>query len=116
MDEDTFLAEVARRLSIPRERAEQVTSAVLQRLRERIGDEAVHMDAQLPAGLKRFRHEPGVKEEIIRLHKDEFFGRIPVAAGLPEAEVPSAVKVVFKVLQKALKTPPVRSSFPCPES
>ncbi len=104
MDEDTFLAEVARRLNISRDRAEQVTSAVLQRLRERIGDEAVHMDAQLPAGLKRF-WQPGIKEEVVRLHKDEFFGRVAVAAGLPETEVPRAVKVVFKVLQKALKSP-----------
>jgi uncharacterized protein (DUF2267 family) len=105
MDEDTFLAEVGRRLDLSRERAEQVTTAVLQRLRERIGGEAAHMDAQLPAGLKLFWHEPALKEEVIRLHKDEFFGRVAMAADLTEADVPRAVKVVFKVLQKALKSP-----------
>lgn len=105
MDEDTFLAEVGRRLDLPRERAEEVTTAVLQVLRERIGGEAAHMDAQLPAGLKRFWHEPGLTEEVKRLHKDEFFGRVAAAAHLTEADVPKAVKVVFKVLQRALKSP-----------
>jgi len=105
MDEDTFLAEVSRRLDLSRERAEEVTTAVLQVLRERIGAEAAHMDAQLPAGLKRFWHAPGLKEEVSRLHKDEFFGRVMTTADLTEADVPRAVKVVFKVLQKALKSP-----------
>jgi len=105
MDEDTFLAEVSRRLDLSRERAEEVTTGVLQVLRERIGAEAAHMDAQLPAGLKRFWHEPGLKEQVSRLHKDEFFERVATMAHLTETEVPRAVKVVFKVLQKALTSP-----------
>ncbi len=105
MDEDTFLAEVGRRLDLSRERAEDVTTAVLQVLRERIGPEAEHMDAQLPAGPKRFWQEREFEEEVKRLHRDEFFGRVAAAADLSEPDVPKAVKVVFKVLQKALKSP-----------
>jgi uncharacterized protein (DUF2267 family) len=105
MDEDTFLAEVGHRLELPRERAEEVTAAVLQVLRLRIGIEAEDMDAQLPSGLKRFWQVPTLGEEVVRLHKDEFFAQVAEAGNVPEADVSRTVKVVFKVLQKALKSP-----------
>jgi|SRR5579875_1865923 len=105
MDEDTFVGEVGRRLNLSKERAEEVTTAVLQVLRLRIGAEAEDMDAQLPAGLKRFWQAPTLGEEIVRMHKDEFFAQVGAAARIPEADVSRTVKAVFKVLQKALKSP-----------
>lgn len=105
MDEETFLSEVSRRLDVSRDQAEELTTAVLQVLRDRIGAEAEDMDAQLPVGLKRFWQARTLGEEIIRIHKDEFFIRVAAAARIPEADAPRAVKAVFKVLQKALKSP-----------
>lgn len=105
MDQENFLAEVGRRLNLTRGRSEQLTTTVLQVLRERIGpEEAADLDAQLPAGLKRDWREP-VSEQAIRFDKDEFFRRISVLTDLPEADVPRAVKAVFKTLQIALKSP-----------
>lgn len=106
MDEETFLKEVTQRLDIPIERAEQTATAVLQVLRQRIGPkEAADLDAQLPAGLKRLWQEPGPEQHVSRFHKDEFFRRVAIAADLPETDIPRAVKVIFKVLQKALRSP-----------
>lgn len=105
MDQEAFLAEVGRRLNLTHGRAEQLTTTVLQVLRERIGpQEAADLDAQLPAGLKRDWREPA-PEQAIRFDKDEFFRRIAVLTDIPEADVARSVKAVFKTLQRALKSP-----------
>jgi uncharacterized protein (DUF2267 family) len=106
MDEETFLHEVSERLDVDKEQAEAATIAVLQVLRSRItAKEASHLDAQLPAGLKRFWQEPGVETKVSRFHKEEFFRRVGVLADIPDDEAEYATTVVFKVLQKALKSP-----------
>lgn len=105
MDEKAFLRNVAGQLLCDENRAEGVTFAVFQELRDRItATEASHVAAQLPAPLKKMWNSlerPG--RPVRRTHEQQFVGEVRRVAGLPnEAEAERAVKVVFKALQTLL--------------
>ena len=54
MDDRTFIREVAGRLTCDERRADAVTFAVFQQLRDRLtAKEAADVEAQLPTGLKK---------------------------------------------------------------
>jgi len=108
MDDLTFMREVGHRLGCDQRRAEGVTFAVFQALRDRLTPtEAADVASQLPSALKRLWHEqdrPGRRVE--RTHQVEFVGRVRQFAGLPDdAEAERAVKAVFAELQKLLGSP-----------
>lgn len=108
MDERTFLDEVSKRLGCGGARAEGVTFAVFNVLRERLpAKEAADVASQLPTGLKRLWFEsertPG---SVHKLHEAEFLGRVRRFAVLPDdAEAERAVRAVFAVLQRLLGSP-----------
>ena len=107
MDELTFVREVSTRLRCDARRAEAVTFAVFQELRDRLTPrEAADVAAQLPAALKRLWAEweqPG--HGVARTHRAEFVGRVRHRAAPDDVEAERAVKAVFGALQKLLGSP-----------
>jgi uncharacterized protein (DUF2267 family) len=108
MDELTFMREVTTRLQCDERRADGVTFAVFQELRDRLTPrEAADVAAQLPTALKRLWDEwerPG--RSVTRTHRTEFVGRVRQRASLPDdVEAERAVKAVFGALQKLLGSP-----------
>jgi uncharacterized protein (DUF2267 family) len=105
MDELTFMRDVARRLGCDERRAEGVTFAVFQELRDRLPPrEAADVASQLPTHLRQLWQEqdrPG--RQVARTHETEFVGRVRQWAGLPdEVEAERAVRAVFAELQRLL--------------
>lgn len=103
-----FIGKVAERLQCDKARADSVTFAVFQELRERITPkESLDVAAQLPGELKEMwleNEHPG--RQVSRTHGAEFIGRIRKFAALPDdAEARRAVKAVFATLQEALGSP-----------
>jgi uncharacterized protein (DUF2267 family) len=107
MDERAFFAEVGERLRCDQRRAEGVTFAVFQELREHVTDkEAGDVAAQLPTGLKRLWREWERSPGAERAHAPEFVGRVRMRASLPDdREAERAILVVFGVLQALLGSP-----------
>ncbi len=106
MDDAAFFREVGERLEVDKEGAQVVTSAVLSVLRSRLtGKQAAHLDAQLPARLKRFRPLGSPEPVAIRFRKGEFLRRVGILASLSGDEAQDATRAVFKVLQAALQSP-----------
>jgi uncharacterized protein (DUF2267 family) len=108
MNQAIFISEVAQRLRCDGRRAEGVTFAVFQELRDRLTPkEAADVAAQLPRGLKQLwceREQPG--RAVERTHREEFIGRVRHWAGLPDdTEAERGVKAVFGALQKLLGSP-----------
>jgi uncharacterized protein (DUF2267 family) len=105
VDTRHFLHEVASRLGADERRAEGVTFAVFQTLRDRLPEkEAADLVSQLPTELKRlWREDDRRGRPVERLHAVDFLGRVQSWAGLPdEAEARRAVRAVFAALQHAL--------------
>jgi uncharacterized protein (DUF2267 family) len=108
MDERTFLTEVSERLRCDERRAEAVTFAVFQELRDRLtAGESHDLASQLPRGLKRLWLEGNRPGGIVsKVHATEFIGRVRHFAALPDDdEAERGVKAVFRVLQKLLGSP-----------
>jgi len=106
VDDTAFFREVGQRLEVDKEGAQVVTSAVLWVLRSRLtGKQAAHLDAQLPARLKRFRPSGCSEPSATRFREREFFRRVGILASLPAEEAQRATRAVFKVLQAALQSP-----------
>lgn len=108
MDKARFIAEVERRLACDQRRADAVTFAVFQELRERITpEEAMHVASQLPHELKEMllqNERPG--RPVHRIHHDEFVALVRKLAALPDdAEAERSVKAVFATLQEAMGSP-----------
>ena len=105
MDATVFLREVGRRLHCDEARAESVTFAVFQELRDRLTTkEAADVAAQLPARLKRmWLEEEHPDRQVRRVHADEFIGRVRKRLTLPDdAEARRGVRAVFAELQRLL--------------
>ena len=105
MDGKTFMIEVATRLRCDERRAEGVTLAVFQELRDRLTPrEAADVAAQLSKPLKTLWGSLDRADRPVRRTEEaEFVGDVRHIAGLAdEAEARRAVKAVFGVLQKAL--------------
>lgn len=108
MDKKTFVREVAQRLCCDDERAEGVTLAVFQNLRDRLTPtEASHVAAQMPAPLRHLWQDNERSDRVVqRLHHDEFIGRVRRFAGLPsDEEAERGVRAVFAALQTLLGSP-----------
>ena len=108
MDKNTFLRKVGERVGCDARRAEGLTFAVFQELRDRLtAGEAADVDAQLPLALKplwEFLDRPG--RRVRKLHQPEFLGELRLIASLPdEVESERAVVAVFSTLQELLGSP-----------
>jgi uncharacterized protein (DUF2267 family) len=108
MDEKAFFERVAERLRCDEKRAEAVTFAVFQELRDRLTPEEVsHVAAQLPKPLKTLclsLDKPG--RAVRKIHQTQFIGEVRRIAVLPDdAESERATLAVFAALQAALGSP-----------
>ena len=107
MEEQQFIHAVAQHLSVDREAAQRIVAAVFHELHDRItSKEASDAAAQMPAGLKRLwtaSEFPG--REVRRIHKSEFMREVSQRAEISEIDAPRAVRAVFAVLQRLLKSP-----------
>ncbi len=108
MDDRSFIREVAERLKCDERRADAITFAVFQELRERITPKEAHdVAAQLPTALRRLwetGERPDRKPE--RIHRAEFVGRVRQRTVLPDdVEAERAVRAVFAALQSLLGSP-----------
>jgi uncharacterized protein (DUF2267 family) len=108
MDERRFIGEVAQRLGCDARRADSITFAVFQELRDRLTPHEAHdVASQLPQGLKRLwledtRSHAGVN----KIHAQEFVGRVRHFAALgDDAEAERGVLAVFRALQMLLGSP-----------
>jgi len=108
MDKKIFFERVAGLMRCHEHRAESLTFAVFQELRDSLTPrEAGDVDAQLPAGLKilwEMLDRPG--RHVRRVHQPQFVGEVRLIASLPdEAEAERAVIAVFVTLQELLGSP-----------
>jgi len=108
MDKKVFFDTVAERVGCDERRAESLTFAVFQELRDRLTPgEAADVDAQLPGGLKplwEFLDRPG--RHVRKLRELQFVGEVRLIASLPdEVEAERAVVAVFATLQELLGSP-----------
>lgn len=105
MKDRHFLREVAETLACDEARAEGLTLAVFQVLRDRLTvKEAADVAAQMPTPLKRLWTAGDYADRHVeKLHEQEFLGRVRRFAGLPDdAEAARAVRGVFRALQHLL--------------
>ncbi len=108
MDDKTFMREVAGHLGCDERRAEGLTFAVFQELRDRLTSrEAADVAAQLSKPLKTlWTSLDRPDRQVRRTEEAEFVGDVRRIAGLADdIEAARAVKAVFGVLQKALGSP-----------
>jgi len=108
MNEKTFMREVAGRLRCDDRRAEGLTFAVFQELRDRLTPkEAADVAAQLSKPLKvLWTSLDRPDRHVRRTEEAEFIGDVRRIASLSDdAEALRAVKAVFAALQKALGSP-----------
>jgi uncharacterized protein (DUF2267 family) len=108
MNKEIFFETVAQRVGCDVRRAEGLTFAVFQELRDRLTPgEAADVDAQLPAGLKplwEFLDRPG--RHVRKIHESQFIGEVRLIASLPDqVEAERAVVAVFATLQELLGSP-----------
>lgn len=108
MDERTFIRDVARRVPCDERRAEALTFAVFQELRERLTPkEASDVAAQMPDALKKlWTAFERPDRPVRRVNAAQFIGEVRKIAALPDvAEARRAVISVFSELQKMLGSP-----------
>jgi|YelNatPaOPRAMG01_1025707.scaffolds.fasta_scaffold01498_21 uncharacterized protein (DUF2267 family) len=108
MDDQAFFHEVSERVACDMRRAEALTFAVFQELRDRITPkEANDVAAQLPKRLKMmWMSLDRPNRQVRRVHMQEFIGEVRRMAGLADdAEAERAVAAVFAALQKLLGSP-----------
>jgi uncharacterized protein (DUF2267 family) len=108
MDKKAFFKDVEQRLLCDERRAESVTFAVFQELRDRLTPrEASHVEAQLPKALKSLWLSLDSPDRAVRkIHESQFIGEVRrIAALTDDAEAERAVKAVFAALQALLGSP-----------
>jgi uncharacterized protein (DUF2267 family) len=105
MQDQAFFKEVMGRIGCDLRRAEGLTFAVFQELRDRITpEEALHVAAQLPRRLKMMWLSLEVPNRVVhRVNSDQFIWEVRRMTGLrDDAEAERAVSAVFAELQKSL--------------
>ena len=105
MNEKSFVREVAKLADCDERRAEALTFAVFQELRDRLTpNEAAKVAAQLPTSLKMlWTSFDRPDRQIRRVHEAQFLGEVARMAALDtEVEAERAVVAVFGALQDAL--------------
>ncbi|MGV9255065.1 DUF2267 domain-containing protein [Streptomyces sp. NPDC003697] len=101
MDYDTFLNTVARRASVPPEKAEPLIRATLETLAERITrGEADDLASELPKPLKEPLVSPTPEAEAFGL--DEFINRVSRRARVSPDEAREGVRAVLSTLRDAV--------------
>ncbi len=107
MNANRFFDMVGLALACDRERAEGLTFAVFQELRDRLtAKEAADVAAQLPETLRRLWSEGVSEGRRERIHVAEMIGRVRRRAVLPDdAEAERAVRAVFAALRLLLGSP-----------
>jgi uncharacterized protein (DUF2267 family) len=108
MDDRTFFRKLSERMRCDERRAEALTFAVFQELRDRLTPaEANDVAAQLPHSLKMLWQSfdrPG--RAVRRVHARQFIGEVRQIAALPDDdEAERAVLAVFGALQELLGSP-----------
>ena len=104
MNEKSFVREVAERAECDERRAEILTFAVFQELRDRLTpNEAAKVAAQLPMSLKMlWMSFDRPDRHVRRVHEPQFLNDVSRMAALEtEAEAEQAVVAVFAALQDA---------------
>ncbi len=107
MTDKAFLEEVCRRLGCSEQRAQTITLAVLQELRDRLPErEAADVEAQLPTQLKKLWFEPGrTGHPVEKSTLPEFIARVRARFPFREdADARRAIRVVFGGLQHVLRS------------
>lgn len=108
MNSRTFLQAIADRLGCDDRRAESVTFAVFQELRDRLSSNERHdVASQLPTELRRlWTTGDSADHPPKKTHRDELIGLVRRRAVLPDdTEAERAVLAVFAELQRALGSP-----------
>jgi uncharacterized protein (DUF2267 family) len=108
MNEKSFVREVAERADCDERRAETLTFAVFQELRDRLTpNEAAKVAAQLPASLKMlWMSFDRPDRHVRRVDEPQFLNEVARMAGLDTAgEAERAVVAVFSALQDAFGSP-----------
>lgn len=108
MDDHTFFKDVSGRIGCDLRRAESLTFAVFQELRDRITPrEAEHVAAQLPKRLRMmWMSLERPDRHVRRVHEAQFIGEVRQMAGLTDdREAEHAVCAVFATLQQLLGSP-----------
>jgi uncharacterized protein (DUF2267 family) len=108
MDETSFVREVAKRADCDERRAEALTFAVFQELRDRLTpNEAAKVAAQLPTSLKMlWLSFDRPDRRVRRVHEPQFLRDVGRMVALDtEAEAERAVVAVFSALQDAFGSP-----------
>jgi uncharacterized protein (DUF2267 family) len=108
MTQAQFFKRVCEHAACDRRRAEAVTFAVFQELRDRLTpDNALNVAAQLPRDLRAMWLENERDRDTVRkTHQYEFIGQVRNFAALPDdKEAERAVRAVFAALQEALGSP-----------
>jgi uncharacterized protein (DUF2267 family) len=111
MDTKTFLQVVAKHFACDEQRAEAVSFAVFQELRDRLTPkEASDVAAQLSHDLKRMWLENERPDRpVSRTHTEEFIGHLRRRLALTDdRESRRAVEAVFCALQRSLGSSPGR--------
>lgn len=108
MQDRQFFKDVMERIGCDLRRAEGLTFAVFQELRDRITpNEAAHVAAQLPKRLKMMwmsLEDP--ERKVHRVTGEQFVWEVRRMAGLADdAEAERAVSAIFAELQKLLGSP-----------
>jgi uncharacterized protein (DUF2267 family) len=104
MNEKSFIRDVAERADCDERRAEILTFAVFQELRDRLTpNEAVKVAAQLPTSLKMlWMSFERPDREVRRIHEPQFLDDVARMTALEnEGEAERAVVAVFGALQDA---------------
>ena len=105
MNEKSFVREVAERADCDERRAEALTFAVFQELRDRLTpNEAAKVAAQLPTSLKMlWMSFDRPDRQVRRVHEPQFLYHVRRMAALDtDGEAERAVVAVFSALQDAL--------------
>ncbi|MGO9060729.1 MAG: DUF2267 domain-containing protein [Candidatus Binataceae bacterium] len=108
MDEKTFFKSIAERLRCDEQRAEAITFAVFQELRDRLTPaEVSHVAAQLSKPLKDLWLSLDKPDRAVRkIHESQFIAEVRRIGALPDdAEAERGVLAVFATLQSALGSP-----------
>jgi len=108
MQDKEFFKEIMARVGCDLRRAEALTFAVFQELRDRLTPrEASHVAAQLPKRLKMMWMSLEIpSRKVRRVTEEQFIWEVKRMAGLAEdAEAERAVSAVFAGLQQLLGSP-----------
>ena len=107
MQEERFVHTVAEQLTIDKEQANKIITAVFLELRDRLTPkESADVAAQMPGRLRDlWTASESAQRKVRRIHRKDFVREVSERAQVQEVEASHAVKVVFRGLQMMLQSP-----------